>query len=113
QPEPSFPICVGTGGVKCGLIALQRSPEAGEKSHLLLLRAGGAFELQLWRVLRRLRAVHVIVATGRDVFRKLPAQRANVRNNLPDLEVGYLAAEGGHAVRTPFDNRRVDVLRLG
>src|SRR5205807_1905835 len=61
--------------------------------------------------LLRLLDVHVIISTRSDVLRQLAAHAANKSCDLPDLEIRDLPAERRHAIRPPFYDRVVYVLR--
>src|ERR671932_52205 len=66
----------------------------------------------LLRALLAAARVHVVVARGRHVLRQLPAHRADVADQLPDLRVRHLLPERGHAVRPPLDDGLEDVRRV-
>src|SRR5437588_787885 len=62
--------------------------------------------------LRRRLLFQRVAPSRRGCSRLASAQRAHVSDDLPDLCLRYSCTPSGHATRTPFDDRVVDVLGL-
>jgi len=56
--------------------------------------------------------IHVVIARRCNVLAQLSTHRLNVGDDLLYLAVGNLLPERRHAIRTAFDDRRVNVFRL-
>ena len=82
-----------TGCIECRLESgLGQRPEAEVRS--LRLHSFRPMRLLLWRVLDGgLCGIHFVAPPGRNIFRQLTAQRTHVRDDLPDLLIGNLAAK--------------------
>src|SRR5688500_1395073 len=86
--------------------------EGGLQLSLPRRRSRCVGRLQLVETLLRLAAEDVIVARGRSILRRLPAQRAHEGYEPPHLIVRNPAAPRRHAVRSSLYDRREDLCRI-